>query len=187
MKRLILIPVVLLAVSLHAQFYGFGLSGSSITSSAPTNGIAPPPYVPQPIGLFGCIHIENTTNVITIGSAGVYYRLTNFTTVATNGFAAARTNGFMTNLVAGFYRVTMYASVISGASDTLEGEFFTGETGQEEVSFFGSFDAPARVRTMSSTGIVYLPANTPLSMRLNNRTDNDNITVWRAALTVGTP
>lgn len=131
--------------------------------------------------------LNGTTNTVTVGSAGTYYTLTNYGTVRTNGFGANPATGFLTNTVAGYYRITVYASMISGASDTLEGETFLNETGKEEISLFGSYDAPARVRTMSSTGILYIPANTGISFRLNNRTDNDNITVWRAAITVGTP
>lgn len=142
---------------------------------------------PQPIGLFGSMMLSGTTNTVTVGSAGTYYALTNYGTVRTNGFGANKATGFLTNTVAGYYRVTVYVSMISGASDTLEAETFLNETGREEISLFGSYDAPARIRTMSSTGVLYIPANTGISLRLNNRTDNDNITVWRAGLTVGTP
>lgn len=153
----------------------------------PTNGIAPPPTVVQPIGLFGSMMLSGTTNTVTIGSAGTYYTLTNYGTVRTNGFGANKATGFLTNTVAGYYRITVYASMIGGASDTMEGEVFLNETGREEIALFGSYDAPARVRTMSSTGILYIPANTGISFRLNNRSDTDNISVWRAAITVGTP
>lgn len=155
--------------------------------AAVTNGVAPPSRVLQPIGLFGSMMFSLATNTVTIGSAGTYYALTNYSVARTNGFGANLATGFLTNTVAGYYRVTVYASMIGGASDTLEGETFLNETGKEEISLFGSYDNPARVRTMSSTGILYIPANTGISFRLNNRSDTDNITVWRAAITVGTP
>lgn len=160
---------------------------SNIFMLAPTNGVAPPPSVTQPIGLFGSMMLSLATNTVTIGASGTYYTLTNYSVARTNGFGANLATGFLTNTVAGYYRVTVYASMIGGGSDTLEGETFLNETGREEISLFGSYDNPARVRTMSSTGILYIPANTGISFRLNNRSDTDNITVWRAAITVGTP
>lgn len=154
---------------------------------APTNANTSPLDAPQPVGLFGSMMLIGTTNTVTIGSSGTYYTLTNYNTVRTNGFISNKATGFLTNTVAGYYRITVYASMIGGNSDTMEGEVFLNETGREEIAVFGSYDNPARVRTMSSTGILYIPANTGISFRLNNRSDTDNISVWRGAITVGTP
>lgn len=153
----------------------------------PDNGGTSTANAPSPLGFFGSMMLSGTTNTVTIGSSGTYYTLTNYGTVRTNGFGANKATGFLTNTVAGYYRITVYASMIGGASDTMEGEVFLNETGREEISLFGSYDNPPRVRTMSSTGILYIPANTGISFRLNNRSDTDNISVWRAAITVGTP
>lgn len=155
-------------------------------SITPTNANASTANFLNPHGLFGGIYMS-ATNTVTVGSGGTYYNLTNYTTAMTNQFTSISTNGFLTNLVAGYYRVTAFVSCLGGNSDTLEGEVFVNETGQEYMSVFGSYDNPARVRTMSTTGILYLPANSGVSFRLNNRSGANNITVWRAGLTIGTP
>lgn len=162
----------------------------SFTVTAPTNGVAP--YVPatdvdNPVGSFGSMMLNGVTNTVSVASAGVYYQLTNYVTLRTNNFGANKFTGYLTNVLAGFYRVGYYVVCLSGASDTLEAEVFVNDVGKEEISGFHTFDNPARVDDISGSGTLYLPANSAVSLRLNNRTDDDDVTVWRASLTIGTP
>lgn len=157
-----------------------------IRITAPTNAVAPPVQVLQPIGYFASMMLTNT-NTVTIGAGSTYYVLTNFTTLRTNGFVTIGTNGFITNVTAGFYRITCNVSMVGGGSDTVEGALFLDDTRKPEITVFGTFDNPARVRTMSATGILYIPASTGISFRLSNNSDTDNISVWRAGVTIGTP
>lgn len=162
------------------------ISPGLIKITAPTNAVAPPAQVLQPIGYFASMMLTNT-NTVTIGAGSTYYVLTNFTTLRTNGFVTIGTNGFITNVTAGFYRITCNVSMVGGGSDTLEGALFLDETRKPEITVFGTYDNPARIRTMSASGILYMPAATGLSFRLNNNSGANNITVWRAGVTIGTP
>lgn len=161
-------------------------TNGQIFITAPTNAVAPPAQVLQPIGYFASMMLTNT-NTVTIGAGSTYYVLTNFTTLRTNGFVTIGTNGFITNVTAGFYRITCNVSMVGGGSDTLEGALFLDETRKPEITVFGTYDNPARIRTMSASGILYMPAATGLSFRLNNNSGANNITVWRAGVTIGTP
>jgi hypothetical protein len=172
------------ALSNNIVVSGTIFSGN-VMVSAPTNGVAPPTVVQQPIGLFGSLMLL-TTNY-TYGAKDVYVILTNYATIRTNGFIADAAKGFLTNTVAGFYRINAYVSIIPGNADTIEGEIHINESGREEISFYGTWDNPARIRTISSSGVLYLPANSGVSLRINNRSATNTAVVWRGGLTIGTP
>jgi hypothetical protein len=150
-----------------------------------SNGVAPPTVVKQPIGLFATLTCD-ITNSFTANA--VYTPLTNYTGVITNGFTARAgwAGGFLTNQTAGFYRVDFSASMLPGNNEILELELFFNETGHEETAVYGHFDTVARVRTLTSSGIHWLPANTGVSLRVKN-TAASAIAVWRAGLSIGTP
>lgn len=159
-------------------------------TTAPTNGVAPPSLVYQPIGLFGFMGMSGSTNTVTVGSSGTYYVVTNFNSFRTNNFVVstgARAGGYLTNLYAGFYRISYYLSCVAGNSDTLEVEVNVNGTGKEEISGFATYDNPARMRVISGGGILYLPANSYVSLQVNNRSAASNVTIWRGGLTIGTP
>jgi hypothetical protein len=152
-----------------------------------SNGVAPPTVVKQPIGLFGTLNAAITNSFV---ANGVYTTLTNYAggENLTNGFTAKPgwAGGFLTNQTAGFYRIDFHATMIPGNSDVVELELFFDETGHEETAVFGSYDNPARVRTMTSNGIHWLPANTGVSLRVKNSSATA-VEVWRAGLSIGTP
>ena len=150
-----------------------------------SNGVAPPTVVKQPIGLFAALTC-NITNSFTANA--VYTPLTNYNGVITNGFTARAgwAGGFLTNQTAGFYRVDFYATMLPGNSEILELELFFDETGHEETAVYGHFDTVARVRTLTSSGIHWLPASTGVSVRVKNSAASA-IAVWRAGLSIGTP
>lgn len=177
---------------LWLQNDGSLLSGSvtatNLFTSAPTNAAASPPVVQQPVGLFGSLMMRSATNTVTVSSSGTYYTITNFGTAMTNGFGASVATGFLTNNQAGFYRVSYYlVGVPSTAGDTVEAEVQINGVGKEEISGFHTYDNPARIDTISGSGIVYLPAGAGICLALNNNSGAHNITLWRAALTIGTP
>jgi len=153
---------------------------------APTNGAAPPPGVKQPIGLFASM-FYTVTNTIQMTNTSTFSVVTNFGEGYTNGFTMDMAKGFVTNVYAGFYRIDMFATFLASGNDTLEIELFLGEVGHYHISALHTYDNPARVDSLGSSGIHYIPANTPISMRVRNNSDTDPITVWRAILTVATP
>ena len=174
---------VTIAISQVDRFY----VTTNLLVWAPTNGVAPPSFVFQPIGIFGSMMMSNTTNTVTIGSSGTYYVLTNYATIRTNGFSANGATGYLTNLLAGFYRISYYVTATPGASDTLETEISVNGTGKEEISGFHTFANPARIDQIAGNGVLYLAANSFVALTINNRSDTDNVTVWRAGFTIGTP
>jgi hypothetical protein len=155
---------------------------------APTNGVAPPTQVVQPIGLFASMMMRNRTNTITMTTQDVYYQNPTYDTVRTNGCIADPAAGTLTNLTAGFYRVSYYVSMVPSANDLIEGEIFVNGTGREEIALYTQYDNPPRVRTMGGDGILYLAANSRVEIKFNNRTASGHtLAVWRGALTIGTP
>lgn len=168
---------------------GYVISTNGLYMVCVTNNVAPPPNVLQPIGLFGSMMLSNVTNTITVGSSGVYRTLTNYQVLRTNGFIAVPgwNGGYLTNTIAGYYKIFYYVSMLPGNSDMIETEVFVNGIAREEISGFGQFDTPARVRTISGGGILYLPAMSYVSLNFNNRSSANNIAVWRAGFTIGTP
>lgn len=159
--------------------------------TCPTNGVAPPPFVYQPLGCFGSMCQSNVTNTVTTTGAGTYVVLTNYQTIRTNQFNASPANtlgsGYLTNVLAGYYRITIFATVLPGNNDTVEIELSVSGNGREEISALHTFDAAARADDISATGIIYLPANSYCALTINNRSSTSTIAVWRAGLTIGTP
>lgn len=160
--------------------------GGQLYTLVPTNGVAPPSIVLQPVGMFGSITMSTTNN--TYGAQNAYVVLTNYTACRTNGFYCNLATGYMTNQYAGFYPLFVTISILPGNGDTIEGEFFFNDTEHEEFAIFGTWDNPARVRTITAAGGVhYIPANTGISFRVNNRSGTNTASIWRASVTVGTP
>jgi hypothetical protein len=154
-------------------------------SKSSSNGVVGN-LVLQPIGLFGSL-MMGTTNY-TYGAQNAYLTLTNYGTVRTNGVLANAVTGFLTNTIAGFYRIHGAVSLLPATADMIELEVFINETGREEISSFGAYDNPPRVRTLPLTGgIIYLPANSGVSLRVNNRSATNTAAIWRASLNIGTP
>ena len=165
----------------------FDYRAGIISAFSSTNGVAPPPSVMQPIVLFGSMMMSTSTNTVTVGSSGTYYVLTNYQTLRTNGFGANGFTGYLTNTVAGFYRLSYYITAVPGNGNTLESEVQINGIGKEEISCFHTYDTPARTDALAASGVLYIPAGASIALTLNNRSAASNITVWRAGLTVGTP
>lgn len=136
-----------------------------------------------PIGLFGCMTMDITNSYV---ANGVYSTVTNFSHVRTNGFISNPATGYLTNTVAGYYKISYYIAAVPGNGDMLEGEININGVGREEISMFGSYDNPARIRTISSSGIMFLPANSYTCFQLKN-TSASAISVWRGGITISTP
>lgn len=154
---------------------------------APTNGVAPPTTVYQPLGFFGSMMMTGVTNTVTVSAQNTYYVVTNFQTLRTNQFIADGKTGFLTNLVAGYYRIMYYLAMTTGTSDLMESELQVNGVGREEVSSFSMEDNPARIKTITVNGVLYLPANSYVCVTVNNRTAAANINIWRGGFTIGTP
>lgn len=186
--RTIIITLTVFLATLTAQAqWTNGQDNGVLKVVAPTNGIAPPTIVNQPIGLFGSMMMTGVTNTVTVSAQNTYYVITNFQTLRTNQFAVNGKTGYITNLVSGYYRIMYYFALVGGNSDTIETEIQVNGTGREEISSFGTYDNPARIRTITVNGVLYLPANSYVAVTANNRSGANNITIWRGGFTLGTP
>jgi hypothetical protein len=137
----------------------------------------------QPIACYGAL-MMNTTNILATG--GAYTNVQNYNVAATNQFTRSLTTGYLTNQIAGYYRVTVNMSFLGAASETYELCHMTNGVDSELISTKGSFDNPPRLRSQTAAGIIYLPANTASSMSVKNTTAG-NIAIHRASLVIGTP
>lgn len=147
----------------------------------------PPPIVNQPIGCFGSMMMQGVTNLVTVAAPNTYLVVSNYQTIRTNQFIAAPVTGYLTNQVAGFYRIMYYLALVGGNSDTIETEIQVNGVGREEIASFGTYDTPARIRTITVNGVLYLAANSFVCVTVNNRSAANNITIWRGGFTMGTP
>ena len=153
-----------------------------------TNNHAGPLNAQQPIGEFGFLSLSNAQN-IAVAVAGTYVPITNFNYIITNRFIGAVTNGTLTNLESGFYRISINASILPpSAGDSLECDLFLNGAANEYIACHVT--APAgtpKAMPMSSSGILYLPAGTGLQIGITDANNTGNISVIHAQLVIGTP
>lgn len=146
---------------------------------------------PNPVGCYGALMMNATNIVVCAGANGVYTNAsgTGYTTMVTNGFygATSGVHAALTNLVAGWYRVTISESSLGAASQVLEWEVFTNQVGCDLISFKKAFDNPARFDACSATGVIYLPALTRIAFKVQDFGTGSSVAVNRAQLVIGTP
>lgn len=170
----------------NGGFAGTVTATNGLYSLVDSNGLAGTQIL-SPLGFFGHLGMQ-TTNTLVTTSSSTYYTVTNWTAAEclTNRFVINAANGFVTNLVAGFYHITYHVSVLPGNSDTTEAEVFTNETADEDSASFHTYANPSRIATLSGASTEYLPANTGISLRIKN-SSNVTVNIWRAHIHVGTP
>lgn len=145
----------------------------------------------NPVGAYGSLMMNATNIIVCAGAASVYTNVagTGFTTIVTNGFfgnTAAIAAG-LTNLYAGWYRVTICVSALGANNQATEWEIFTNGVACDLIGMKKTFDAAARMDDLSMTGIVYLPANCGTQFMVQDGGSGGSIAIHRASLTIGTP
>lgn len=145
----------------------------------------------NPVGSYGAL-MMNSTNIVAIpGAAGVYTNIsgTNFTSIVTNGFFGNTVNpaAALTNLYAGWYRVTISLSALGQNNQAIECDVVTNGVACDLVSFKKTFDAASRLDAFSSTGIIYLPALCGTQFMVQDGGAGGTLFVQRANLVIGTP
>lgn len=145
----------------------------------------------NPVGSYGAL-MMNSTNIVAIpGAAGVYTNIsgTNFTSIVTNGFFGNIVNpaAALTNLYAGWYRVTISLSALGQNNQAIECDVVTNGVACDLVSFKKTFDAAARLDAFSATGIIYLPALCGTQFMVQDGGAGGTLFVQRANLVIGTP
>lgn len=154
---------------------------------AQTNSTANTGYtnVWQPVHSFAAMMMY-TTNTIN-GGAGAYAIITNYTTARSNLMGCNLTGGYITNTIAGFYRVGVHLSGVAlDNSATVEGDLLLNGVAKDEVSFVTVFDNPPRTKGMSAIGILYITNNTPITFQVKS-SGASGISVLRAQMVIGSP
>lgn len=143
----------------------------------------------NPVGAYGAIGMNATNIVVCAGAAGVYTNVTGFTTIVTNGFYGSidGNSSALTNLVAGWYSVSIYASAMGANNQATEWEIFTNNVACDLVGFKKTYDAAARFDDLSASFTVYLPAGCRTDFRVQDAGTGGSIAIHRAALKIGTP
>lgn len=143
------------------------------------------------LGCYGSLMMNATNIVICAGAASVYTNVagTGFTTIVTNGFYGDITgnSAALTNLYAGYYRITVCASALGANNQATEWEVFTNEVACDLIGMKKTYDAAARMDDLSMTGILYLPASCRTDFRVQDAGTGGSIAIHRASLTIGTP
>lgn len=143
------------------------------------------------IGAFGALMNNTSNTVVCAGGAGVYTNIcgTGFTTITTNGFIGGTQaiSAGLTNLNAGYYRVFINASYLGANATTYEFDVVTNGAACTLLEVKNTTDSPARFRTSSAGGIIYLPANCGVQMMVQDGGGGSTINVFRSSITIGTP
>lgn len=141
------------------------------------------------LGVYAELDMTATNIVVCAGASEVYTNVagTGFGSMITNGFYGLATQGTLTNLYAGYYRITICMSYLGANSTTYEGAFFTNAVEVERCAFKNTTDNPARMRTSSKTSTVYIPAGTRCSFKVQDFGSGTSVAIHRASLTIGTP
>lgn len=147
-------------------------------------------YRTRPCG-FGALMNDTSNTVVCAGAAGVYTNMagTAFTTIVTNDFTGGKQaiSAGLTNVYAGYYRIFINASYLGGNSTTYEFDVTTNGVICDLIEVKNTTDNPARFRTSSAGGIIYLPANCGVQMMVQDGGSGSTINVFRSSLTIGTP
>jgi len=169
--------------------YTLNVSGDATVSNAlftafQTNGT----YIVQPANAHGSITL-NTDTEITIAAQSTYYRLTNFVWGVTNMMTMNATNGFITNLYAGYYDVRMSGSIngTTANSQLYECAVFTNNVECTLVEWERTITSIAR-GSVAAGATVFLPADCAIEVRVkSDAASPDNIVFEHYTLTVTTP
>lgn len=141
------------------------------------------------LGVYAELDMTATNIIVCAGASEVYTNVagTGFGSMITNGFYGLASQGTLTNLYAGYYRITICMSYLGANSTTYEGAFFTNAVEVERCAFKNTTDNPARMRTSSKTSTVYIPAGTRCSFKVQDFGSGTSVAIHRASLTIGTP
>lgn len=140
---------------------------------------------PSASGTFGAMEMNATNLAMAFGAQ--YTNVTVYTRFQTNGFTVNTNTGYMTNRYAGYYRCNISISFDGLNSGTYEGCMLTNDVDSEIISWKGQFDTPARYRSQSAVGVIYLPAGTGCAFAIKQTDGQGTVSTHRAAFVIGTP
>lgn len=129
------------------------------------------------------------TQLIAISVAGTYVPITHFDLFTGSNFVGDTAKGSLTNNVAGFYRISLNASLQAPTSnDSVEIDvLINGAQNEAIASHTTSPSVASRAMSASCQGILFLPAGTLIEIGVTDASATGNITVIHAQITVDQP
>lgn len=162
----------------------FNLPGDYVASTSDLNSASNSILGQMPTS-FGTLRMT-MTNALALPVDVTYYNVTNWNNNLTNGFTSNLATGYLTNTLAGIYRITATLSFIGAASELYEVCVLTNGVDSEMVSSKKQFSVGSpRYDAVPVSGRMYLPAGTGVSLAVKNTTDNTDLTIHRASLDIG--
>lgn len=144
-----------------------------------------PLSIGQQVGLYGAMMFNNTNYGQAFGTTA-YTNIVGFNIWNTNQFTVNTNTGYLTNKFAGYYRCMINLSMIGVNSGIYEGCMRTNDVDPETIAFKHQHDNPARLRSASGCGVIYLPAGTGCSFSMKCDVAG-TIQIHRGSITIGTP
>lgn len=141
-------------------------------------------------GTWGFLTITNVGTHVTLGGIGAYATVTNWNKAYLNGFTSSTvgtTGGSLTNTIAGWYRVTFTVTLTPGNSDQIEAEIAINGVNSDTIAGHSNTGNPAKSIEVSGTGVLFLPANTGVSIMIQNVNSTTVSSFDHAQLVIGTP
>ena len=117
-------------------------------------------------------------------ASSTFATITNYQVGSSNDFSYNLADGSLTNVNAGFFAIGWQLSFVGGNSDAFEVSVFTNNTECTLVTAEKAFQTAAALDSISGIGIISLPANCRIDLRIKNVTDGDDITIERAQMAI---
>lgn len=131
--------------------------------------------------------ILSTQWLRSVASSSTYYVISNMNYSEGFQFGLNPTFGTVTNLVAGTYRIFFQASYTGQNSHAYEAGLFTNGVECPLIEFKRTMGSAASIGSASASGIISLPANTAIDVRMQDATGTGDATIEKFQFTVGTP
>ena len=142
----------------------------------------------QPLGRWGMLGWTNDAGITVTLPTTSYVIVTNANSVVTNGFIADATMTYLTNAVAGLYRVSVKTDFTgTTGSDIWEGEAVVNGVGNDFTGWRIQLSGNNGACSAGGQWIIYLPANSAVSTQVKNVTAARNMSITRAFLSITTP
>lgn len=166
------------------------LAGPSIYRTATfSNGIIVKADTVLYTNAFGAIALTNTGSHLTLAGTSTYTTITNWDYLATNRFTGMpplRTDGSLTNVNAGMYRIAFSLSCYGAVGNEIEADVALNNVPSEFCAGHSSSGTASKNTCLSGVTVMYLAANTRISLMVKNL-DSTTLTITHAQLTVGSP
>lgn len=165
----------------------YNATGSSFTYNAQAN-----PSVAagqSPLGNWGFLSLDSSQTV-NVAVKGTYYVVAAYQHAYTNRFGAALSTGYLTNTIAGWYRIGIGCSAAAPtANDAMDVDVMVNGVVSEYIASHSTAPsgAPPKYVTLFASGILYLAANSYVSIGITDTDNTGNITILHAQLTIGSP